>query len=88
MKITEAVITPYSLICMVGPTSSGKSYWVNQLKEQYPNLRTVSSDEEREDILGIKQDKDPNFRYSQEMEDVSKAAFDILYQKVKSYCLL
>lgn len=88
MRIEDVVIKPYTLMCMVGPTGSGKSFWVEKLKERYAEVRIVSSDKERAEILGIKlEEKSPEYRYSQEMSDVSKAAFDILFSKVRSYCL-
>ena len=86
MRIENSSVKPYSLMAMVGPTGSGKSHWVNLLKEKYPKLKIVSSDRERYEVL----DKEEGSigRYSNEMLEASEAAFHLVKAKVEAYCKL
>jgi predicted kinase len=89
MRLENKVIGPYSIIAMVGPSGCGKSTWVNKVKEEYPELKVVSSDEERYEILGINElEVETTFRYSNEMLEASESAFHILQAKVEAYCKL
>jgi len=89
MKLETEVIKPYTIIAMVGPTGSGKSHWVKRVKEEYPKLNVVSSDEERYELLNINPEEvESTFRYSNEMLEVSESAFHILKSKVEAYCKL
>lgn len=90
MRVENKVINPYTIMCMVGPTASGKSHWVNELHSQYPNLRVISSDKERKNILNtyFLADTEPfEFRYSPEMMRASESAFHLLKAKVEAYCM-
>jgi len=89
MRVENKTITPYTIMCMVAPTGTGKSYWAGRLKEKYPDLVVISSDEERRQLIGdspyINQEQS-HYRYSPEMAQVSGPAFHVLKAKVESYC--
>lgn len=77
-------LLPHTVVTMVGPTMSGKSFLANQLAEQlrakYPLVSVVliSSDEIRRRVLGSNLDK-----YASEMLYASEAAFTLLFKELE-----
>ena len=86
-------INPHSIIMTVGPSNCGKSYFCNnilipQLQKLTPlvnrtkiSINYISSDLIRQNLLNENFDKN-----HPAMLTASEAAFDILYQQVKSAC--
>lgn len=78
-------IGTHTIIILTGPSQCGKSTWAktfkNKVIEINNNLRTniISSDEIRHEILGQQL-----HRYDPRMLEVSEAAFDLLFEKLKA----
>lgn len=78
----------HTILLSVGVSGAGKTYFFNeilipQVKKKYPKIKVtyISSDDIRRELL----DRPFESKYHNDMMKVSKGAFDLLEQKVRSY---